>query len=496
MNDRNFTVLVKLKSTPAISNLLRRQYCIGRRIYNITLSECLKRKRNYTEDPNRKQAVDLYKKIETENCPITKKSLEEKQKELFDKAKINSGWYFRSNSHGFKQSIEQWLAQIWDNGYYKNNTPKQQIKNKTKEIFDSHTRSNIGERAYDTVKKLKNNQRVKFVKREEDFNTIFGKSNKSPIRYNEKNKNITNNGVFIEIQWNENDEYHNLILQNKVKIGSIGITRKFIRNRIFYYALIRVKGNLPNKNKKLGQGRVCGDFGVSKLAIAHEKGVILEPLLESVNFKKLQKEKRILQRKLDRQRRANNPNNYNDNGTCKKNSKKWIKSKRMILVEIKIKELERKITEYRKNEYGKLANLIRSFGDEFKFEKTSKKSWQKNWGKSIGNKAPGLLESKIKWKFDSTDGCNSEIDIFESALTQTCSYCGDRVKGIDKKTLDIRTHSCVKCGVTLDRDINAAICGLFWDKKKKCVCANESKKFIQDCVPEAVATNLASTIEE
>ena len=45
----------------------------------------------------------------------------------------------------------------------------------------------------------------------------------------------------------------------------------------------------------------------------------------------IEKEKRMLRRKLDRQRRSNNPNKYNENGTIKSGNKnKWHKSNKYI----------------------------------------------------------------------------------------------------------------------------------------------------------------------
>ena len=37
--------------------------------------------------------------------------------------------------------------------------------------------------------------------------------------------------------------------------------------------------------------------------------------------------------------------------------------------------------------------------------------------------------------------------------SQDCSQCGTKVP----KTLSIRTHECQKCGLTMDRDENAAV---------------------------------------
>ena len=57
----------------------------------------------------------------------------------------------------------------------------------------------------------------------------------------------------------------------------------------------------------------------------------------------IQKEKNKLQRKLDRQRRSNNPNNYNENGTIKRGVKLvWIKSNKYIQTQNELREIQRK----------------------------------------------------------------------------------------------------------------------------------------------------------
>jgi hypothetical protein len=53
---------------------------------------------------------------------------------------------------------------------------------------------------------------------------------------------------------------------------------------------------------------------------------MIEEFCEGLDM--LEKEKRILLRKMDRSRRATNPNKYHPNGTIKQgNKEKWIRSK-------------------------------------------------------------------------------------------------------------------------------------------------------------------------
>jgi transposase len=101
---------------------------------------------------------------------------------------------------------------------------------------------------------------------------------------------------------------------------------------------------------------------------------------------------------------------------------------------------------------------------------------------------------KIKFKFESTNGVFETVDPYQTAWTQTCSYCGHRATGDDKKTLADRIHRCYNCNVHLnkeiDRDVNSAINAKFWDKQKNCLCVNESKKFISGLHPDALAAKI------
>ncbi|WP_246565983.1 hypothetical protein [Tissierella simiarum] len=119
-------------------------------------------------------------------------------------------------------------------------------------------------------------------------------------------------------------------------------------------------------------------------------------------------------RKLDRQRRANNSNKYNEDGTIKRgNRDKWIKSNRYIGTRNKLREIQRK------QSHEKLANYILSLGSEIYIEnmnyrglrartkettineKTGRYNKKKRFGKSLANKAPSMLltilDNKLKW---------------------------------------------------------------------------------------------------
>ncbi|MFQ4142122.1 transposase [Chlorogloeopsis sp. ULAP02] len=169
---------------------------------------------------------------------------------------------------------------------------------------------------------------------------------------------------------------------------------------------------------------------------------------------------RKLQRKMDRQRRTNNPNNFNPNGTVKKGSKRWNKSNRYQKTAAKKREIERKQAAQRKSSHGKLVNQTLTIGKHIKTEKVSVKAWQKNYGKSIGFKSPASFQSELKRKAENAGGTVLMFSTRKTALSQTC-LCGNK----QKKSLSQRVHHCSVCGLKMQRDILSAYLSRYIDPK-------------------------------
>ena len=106
------------------------------------------------------------------------------------------------------------------------------------------------------------------------------------------------------------------------------------------------------------------------------------------------RKKRRLQRKMERQRRANNPENYDELGRIKKHGNtrlRWKESKRYKATRQQHTNAERRLAAHRKSQHGKLAHAIVKVGHTINLEKTSFKGWQKQYGRSIGLRAPGMF---------------------------------------------------------------------------------------------------------
>jgi len=167
------------------------------------------------------------------------------------------------------------------------------------------------------------------------------------------------------------------------------------------------------------------DLGVSTVAIVGDEKTIWTPFAVELTSK--QKKIRRLQRKMDRQRRANNPENFNPNGTVKKGSKRWNNPNQYKKTASRKREIERKQAAHRKSSHGKLVNRTLELGKNIKTEKVSVIAWQKLWGKSIGFKSPSSFLFRLKRKAENAGGTVLMFSTRYTALSQTC-LCGDKQK--------------------------------------------------------------------
>jgi len=214
-----------------------------------------------------------------------------------------------------------------------------------------------------------------------------------------------------------------MAIQDKVKYCRI--KREMIKGKYHYYIQLIMEGVPPLKVTK--QGEIKGnigtdasvgiDIGTQTIAFSSQYQVKLLELAPNIN--KIDREVKLLQRKMDRSRRVTNPDKFNDNGTINtKNKDKWVYSNHYIKVKNIRKELFRKQSALRKQSHNILANEILNLGDKFYVEtmnysglqkrakkttknKDGKFNKKKRFGKSLANKAPvmflTILDNKLKW---------------------------------------------------------------------------------------------------
>ena len=212
---------------------------------------------------------------------------------------------------------------------------------------------------------------------------------------------------------NENDAFEEEVLRNTLKYNRL--VRRFEFGEWNYYVQSIFEGTLPTKYASELEGSVGIDIGTSTIAVSSYYQTELEELAKDVTLD--QQALARLNRKLDRQRRANNPHKYNEDGTIKRGVRKpWVDSKKYLKTKAELSELHRKATEQRKLAHKTLANKIVSMGSTFVVEqmsfkglqartketkiseKTGKYQSKKRFGRTLLQKAPAMLIEQIRYK--------------------------------------------------------------------------------------------------
>lgn len=369
--------------------ILNKRFEISRQLYNAVLSKAYKR---YKSMIGTKKYRQLKEQINNAN---------EKEKKLLYKQLNEMYKQYRLNEYSLHEDI-------------------QEMQHHFSENIDSFTAQKIATRVWSAFEDLLfGDGEIVHFKKYGELDSLEGKSNKTGIRF--KDGFLIWNGLKIPVKIDYNNPYEYQALKDE--ICYCRIKRRFIKGKYKYYLQIVFKGVPPMKINKdgevkrhIGNGTVGLDIGTQTIAIVSNVDVKLLELADRVN--NIEKEKRRILRYMDRSRRANNPDNFNEDGTIKKGKLKWAKSNRYIKAQNKLRELYRKQADVREYQHQLLSNYILSLGNKIKVEEMNFKGLQKRskktekndkgkfkrkkrFGKSLANKAPAklltILDNKLKY---------------------------------------------------------------------------------------------------
>ena len=228
-----------------------------------------------------------------------------------------------------------------------------------------------------------------------------------------------------------------------------------------YFVQLALSGVPYHKPKHpVGSDTVGLDLGPSTIAIVPREGTPRLELLCAELAPDAQAIRR-LQRQMDRQRRANNPDNYDAQGRIKKQGKqrlKWKHSKRYLTTRRRKATRERQLAAHRKSLHGRLVHEIVAVGNTVITEKISYRAWQKQFGRSVGLRAPGMFIEALRRTVARTGGTLVEVPTRSTKLSQFCHGCGQ----VMPKPLWQRWHEC-PCGVSAQRDLYSAFLAAYLD---------------------------------
>lgn len=419
------------------------RFFTGVRVFNAVLGEFLARSRAVKADPAWQAAREL-----PHRTPAERKA---------------RGAAFRGveAAHGFSVDAAQSFASSLRKSWVREHLLAQETQN-------------LGVRAFDAVRQWhvgrKGKPRFKSTRR--GLRSLAGKDGNGALR-----PKLDTGGRLVGLQWGaglvipiaaastssrrgreqaaELAAIEGLIAAGKVL--SARIVRTVIDGRSTYRMQLVCDGS-PAQRHPVGQGRVSFDLGPSQIAVAVERGDgswsgWVEPLADAIEFDTVRL--RRAQRHLDRQHRAGSPSCFRPDGAHITGRCQWRPSAAAQRTMIVVAESHRRRAEHRKTLHGALANRLLGYGTEIACERLDYVSWQKNFPRSVRDRAPGLLVEMMRRKAESAGGTPLyEYNPRTTALSQTC-LCGNR----KKKPLWQRVHRC-DCGIREDRDLFSAYLGL------------------------------------
>lgn len=471
------TYTLKLKTNNLLKKELNKRLKIGEDIYKYALSSLLKKEIERKKDPLYKKAYKLEEGKDRNNI----------LKELDKKYKIsNFSTVAVANNYRKARHYDAYIP--------------------------STVSARLGVRAFNSFKKKFYNNGANRVNFQNDNNSLTGiigvgmhiKEGKLHYGVNKYKKNI----LVIPIKY-QKDQYEEDILRGKIL--ECRILRKRENNKDNFYIQLVLEHKIAPRKYDTSDiyGNVGIDIGTSTVAISSYYETKLEEL--APNIQNYDKEINRLNRKLERQRRLNNIENYNENGTIKKGKKKWFNSKRYDKTLNKLRNLKTKQASNRHLSHKELANEIIALGDRFVVEqmsfaglqkkaiqtkvseKTGKIVSKKRFGKTIGNKAPAMFISILKQKAESQGKTFITANTREIKASQLNHITGEY------KKVSLNTRVKIVGGEQVQRDLYSAFLLSNVNDDAKTIdllkCEKEFNNFLknQDVTMLNLKTKLKST---
>ena len=331
-------------------------------------------------------------------------------------------------SCGVARFTYNWALAQWDSLYKSGEKPN---PNKLKKLFNS-----IKEEQFPWVYEVSKCASEKaFANLGTAFSRFFKKLGKYP-KFKKKGKRdsfyVSNDKFKLDgnklklpkIGWVKLTEE----LRFEGKIISLTVSRK--ADRWFVSFNIELTPEKLNAYKLENQECIGIDLGINKLVTLSNGKSFDGPKPLKYYLKKVKRLSRSMFRKV-------------------KGSKNREKAK------LKLSKLHLKISNIRKDSLHKLTSyLVEKYG-VICMEDLNVKGMMKNHklAKAISDMGFGEFKRQLEYKSKLRNGRVLYVDRFYPS-SKTCSECGNKK---DKMSLSERDYLCEKCGIMLDRDVNAAI---------------------------------------
>jgi putative transposase len=421
----SFITELPLRVTPTCERRLLARLEAARQVYNACLGESLKRLALLRQSKTYQAAQKMRRGRTGKGSTQKQRKMAKARARAFREANVAVG-FCEYDLHAYaKQFNHCWLG----------------------EHLDINTIQKLATRAFKAVQQhaFGKRGRPRFKGRNQ-MDSVEGKSNTFGIRWREPCVEWL--GLKLEAIIDRHDPVIAHGLATRVKYARI-VRRKIKGCNRFYVQLVCEGKPYQKPKNRVGEGDVGLDLGPSTIATVAEQEAFLAQFCDELVPR--QKEIRRLQRQIDRQRRANNPDCYDEKGRAVKGKRPTHKSARQRKTEARLAELHRQRAAYRKSLHGQMVNRVLRMGNVFKLEKLSYLAFQRRYGRSVGMRAPGMFVALLRRKAESAGAEVIEFPTRTTRLSQTCHGCGT----VKKKSLAERWHKC-DCGVEAQRDLYSA----------------------------------------
>ena len=475
----SFVVKVKLHLQENVKNHLNKSFHIADSAYNETLSFGLKRFSAMKKNEKYQELLERRREIVKVQENIKKKNKEETKKEIKQKLKEEA-----KQKKAELKEIEENLGEIRMNyGLTKYQLSSWILERRKQNVAYQHLNAGelqvVGENAYQTLSQVifykTKSEKLKFRSKYSLEHNFRNRVNNEGTRLVESKKTnvayrlyIHKKSTFVDIPMRAFTEYQQVQLLRADKIKYVQIVSKTIRGKQVFYLYIVCQG-IPVSKIQKGEGVIGIDPGISTVAYVSKDSCGLVDLVPK-DFARKERLIQNLSRKIERSRRVNNPEAYNENGTRKKDVRFKPLSKRAKRLAIRRQKAYRKLTENRRKIQGELVNHIVSQSSVIKIEDLDVKSLQKRkretrinpktgrpfskkrYGKAIFKAAPGHFRTLLLQRANST-GC--KVDIISPKKTKPSQY--NHITGeFEKKELKTRIYNLTNEITDVQRDLYSA----------------------------------------
>ena len=256
--------------------------------------------------------------------------------------------------------------------------------------------------------------KVHFARKNKDF-SVEGVTNEDSIYFREPYL-IFNRNKKVETKiYRKDTTYYDMAMQNRIKFCRL--CERTIRGKKRYFVQLAMEGIPPQPKQKVYGNEKIDILDIKIARIYMEKGGTKKEIELAPGCKNPEEKIAELDRKMDASRRVSNPENFNEDGTCKKGPLKWNDSKNYLKLKARRAEIYRSMQVRRKISHECLVNEMLAEGTDITIKQLSYKEQQKRsevdeinpktgqpkskgrQGKNIGNRAPAefisILERKL-----------------------------------------------------------------------------------------------------